>query len=462
MRLFDLPRAGEIAVNGTVLLWTMGVACATAVLFGTFPSLQLLRRDVMDRLRQSGATATESPRRHRLVGFGTRGVLAIVQVALSLILLIGAGLMTQTIARLSRVDLGFPSAGLLTMRVPLPIATYDTAEKRATFFEQLVQRVNRVPGVRAAAVSRGMPTTTRLSTNFQIDSHRIPDPGHVEQLVHTVTPGYFEAIRLTLKRGRTLEPRDNRPGAPPVAVVNERFARKYWPSSPSLNTPLGERLFIPVISLSLIEIVGIVGDVRYGGLTTDPEPQIYLPDRLYPPQNASLALRVDGNPMRTIEAIRAEVRALDPNQSVTDITTMDDLLERSTGQQHLTARLLGAFAAIALALALIGLYGVLSYSVTQRTQEIGIRRVLGAGHREIIWIVLGLSLRVTLVGLTLGIAGAYAWTNLLKSLLFNVSATDAVTFFGAPVAFVIVALLASLPPVWRASRVDPTMILRSE
>jgi predicted permease len=324
-----------------------------------------------------------------------------------------------------------------------------------------VQRVNGLPGVRGATVVRAMPTTGGLATNFQIDSQRIPDPGHVGQWVQTVTPGYFETIRLTLKRGRTFEPRDNSHGAPPVAIVNERFARKYWPTSPSVNAPLGERLFIPVVSLSLVEIVGIVADVRHGGLTSEPDPEIYVPDRLYPAQNAFLALRADGNP-RTIEAIRAEVRALDPNQSVTDINTMDDLLERSTGQQHLTARVLGAFAAIALMLALIGLYGLLSYSVTQRTQEIGIRRVLGAGHREVIWIVLGLSLRVTLVGLTLGIAGAYAWTKLLKSLLFDVSATDAVTFFGAPVAFVIVALLASLPPVWRASRVDPTVILRSE
>jgi len=308
-----------------------------------------------------------------------------------------------------------------------------------------------------------MPTTVGLATNFQIDSQRIPDPGHVEQWVQTVTPGYFEAIRLPLKRGRTFEPRDNTRGAPPVAVVSERFARKYWPSYPSVSAPLGERLFLPVISTkSLIEIVGVVADVRHGGLTKDPYPQIYVPDRLYSAQNAFLALRTDGNSMRTIEAIRAEVRALDPNQSVTDINTMDDLLERSAGQQHLTARVLGAFAAIALALALIGLYGVLSYSVTQRTQEIGIRRVLGAGHREVIWIVLGLSLRVTLVGLVLGLAGAYAWTNLLKSLLFDVSATDGVTFLGAPVAFVAVALLASLPPVWRASRVDPTVILRSE
>jgi predicted permease len=389
--------------------------------------------------------------------------LAITHVALSLMLLIGAALMAQTIARLSRVDLGFPSAGLLTMRVPLPVSTYGTADKRAAFFEELVARVSRIPGVRAATVTRAMPTTGGLATNFQIEGQRIPDPGHIGQLVHSVEPGYFEAIGLPLKRGRTLEPRDNIRGAPPVAVVNERFARKFWPSYPTRSAPLSERLFIPVVTTtSLVEIVGVVADVRHSGLTTDPDPQIYIPDRLYPPQNAFLAVRADGNPLRTVGAIRTEVRAIDPSQSITDVGTLDDLLERSTGQRHLAARVLGSFAAVGVTLALIGLYGMLSYRVTQRTQEIGIRRALGAAQSAVIWMVLGPSLRVTLIGIALGVAGAYAWTSLLKSLLYDVSATDSFTFVGVSTAFVVVALLASAPVAWRASRVDPNVILRSE
>lgn len=463
MQLFALPRAYEIAVDGTVLAWTMTIACATAVLFGTIPSLQLLKPAVMDQLRQSGTAAPEPPRRRGIVGVGTRGVLAIAQVALSLILLIGAALMVQTITRLSSVDLGFPSASLLTMRVPLPVATYDTADKRATFFEELVRRVNSLPGVRGATVVRAMPTTGALGTNFQIDSQRIPEPGHVGQQVQTVTPGYFETIGLSLKQGRTLEPRDNSPGAPLVAIVNERFARQFWPSYPSQSLPLGEQLFIPVISAeSLFEIIGVVADVRHGGLTRDPDAQIYVPDRVYPPQAAFLALRTDGNPLAAVDAIRAEVRAIDPNQPVTDVNLMDDLLERSTGRQHLAARVLGVFAAVALALALVGLYGLLSYGVTQRTQEIGIRRALGAGRGEVVWMVLGSSLRVTLIGVMLGAAGAYTWTTLLESLLFEVGARDTATFAGVPAAFVAVALLASLPAAWRASRLDPNVILRAE
>jgi putative ABC transport system permease protein len=254
-----------------------------------------------------------------------------------------------------------------------------------------------------------MPTTGGLATNIQIDSQRIPEPGHISQQVQTVTPGYFEAMGFALKQGRTFESRDNSRGAPPLAIVNERFARQFWPSYLSQSLPLGERLFIPVISTTLFEIIGVVADVRHGGLTSDPDPQIYVPDRLYPPQNAFLALRTEGNPLRTVAAIRTEVRAIDPNQAVTDINMMDDLLERSTGQQHLTARVLGAFAILALALALIGLYGTLSYSLTQRTQEIGIRRALGARHGEVMWMIVGPSLRITLVGIALGLAGAFVW-----------------------------------------------------
>jgi predicted lysophospholipase L1 biosynthesis ABC-type transport system permease subunit len=189
---------------------------------------------------------------------------------------------------------------------------------------------------------------------------------------------------------------------------------------------------------------------------------IYVSDRLYPPQNAFLALRVDGDLGRAIAAVRAEVRAIDPMQPITDVNMMDDLLERSTGQQHLAARVLGLFAATALTLALIGLYGVLSYSVTQRTHEIGIRRALGAGHAEVVWMVLGPSLRVTMIGIALGVAGAYVWTTVLTSLLFDVSTTDRSTFVGVPIAFICVATIASLVPAWRASRLDPNVVLRAE
>jgi putative ABC transport system permease protein len=460
--LFDLPRAQEVQVSGTVLVWTMAVACVTGVIFGTFPSLQLLKPAVIDRLRQSGATDAEPQRQRRIVGVSTRGALVVAQVGLSLILLIGATLMAQTIARLSRVDLGFPSMGLLTMRVPLPVTTYDTPEKRSRFFDELVRRVEAVPGVRGATVVRALPTTGGLGTNLQIDSQRIPDPGHVGLMLQTAVPGYFEVVGLGLRRGRTFEARDNIAGAPPVAIVNESFARRFWPSYPSQAIPLGERVTVPILPSGPLEIVGVVADVHHGGPARDPDPQVYIPDRLYPPQTGFLALRANGDPLRAVDAVRAQVRAIDANQSITDVRMMDDLLERSVGQQHLAARVLGLFAATAFVLALIGLYGVMAYAVAQRTQEIGVRRALGAGHRNVLWMVVGQGLRVTLIGVVCGVAGAYAGTRLLQSLLFEVSATDPVTFVGVPAALVLAAVAASLVPAWRALRIDPAAALRAQ
>jgi predicted permease len=458
MTLFDLPRAHELGVNGTVLLWTTAIAVVTGVVFGTFPSVQLLKPSLIDRLRQSGSTDSEHSHRRGL-RIGTRGTLVVTQVALSLVLLIGAALMGQTIIRLAHVDLGFPSAGLLTMRVPLPVATYDTAEKRARFFDELVTRVQAIPGVRGATVVRALPTTGGLGTNLQIESQRIEDPGHLGQLVNTVAPGYFEVLGQRIKQGRTFEARDNVAGAAGAVIVNEAFARKYWPGYPKA-TPVGDRLQIPVVTMTWLEIVGVVADVKHGGPMREADLQVYTPDRLYPPQVAFLALRAEGDPTRAVHAIRAQVQAIDPNQSVTDIRMMDELLETAAGQQHLAARVLGLFAVTGVLLAVIGLYGVMAYSVAQRTQEIGVRRALGAGHGDVVWMVVGQGLRVTLIGLVCGVAGAYASTRLLQSLLFEVSTTDATTFVVVPVLFVLVTVLASLIPAVRAARIDPAGALR--
>ena len=457
MTLFDLPRASELSVNGTVLLWTLAITFATGVVFGTFPSLQLLKSSLIDRLRQSGATES-GPGPTRGLRLGTRGALVVAQVALSLVLLIGAALMGETLSRLTHVDLGFPSAGLLTMRIPLPVARYDTAEKRAPFFDELVTRVQSIPGVRGATVVRALPTTGGLGTNLQIVSQRIADPGHI-QMVQTVVPPYFEVVGQRVKHGRSFEPRDNTAGAPGVAIVNEAFARKHWPSYPK-QTPIGERLEIPVVSLKPLDVVGVVGDVKHSGPTRDAEPQVYIPDRLYPSQIAFLALRAEGDPYRAVDAVRAQVRAIDPNQSITDVKMMDEILESATGRQHLAARVLGLFAGAGVLLDAIGLYGVMAYSVAQRTQEIGIRRALGARHGEILWMVVGQGLRVTIIGLVCGVAGAYASTRLLQSLLFQVSTTDTTTFVVVPIMFVVVTVLASLIPAVRAARIDPVGALR--
>jgi predicted permease len=349
------------------------------------------------------------------------------------------------------------------MRVPLPVTTYDTAEKRSRFFDELVSRADAVPGVRAATVVRALPTTGGLGTNLQIESQRIPDPGHMGQMLHTVVPGYFEVLGLTLKQGRLFEPRDNVAGAAPVAIVNESFARRFWPSYPRGVTPVGDRLFVPILpkGSSSLEIVGVVADVRHSGPQTEANTQVYIPDIIYPPQMAFLALRADGDPLRVVNAIRAEVRAIDPNQSVTDVRMMDDLLQQSVGDRHVAARVLGLFAVVAVLLAVIGLYGVMAFSVAQRGQEIGVRRALGAGHRDVLWMVMAQGLRVTLIGVACGVIGAYASTRLLESLVFGVATRDIRTFVVVPFVLVLIALLASLIPAWRAARIDPAGALRT-
>jgi predicted permease len=344
------------------------------------------------------------------------------------------------------------------MRIPLPVATYDTAEGRARFFDELVTRVQAIPGVRGATVVRALPTTGGLGTNLQIVSQRIADPGHT-QMLQTVVPGYFEVVGQRVKQGRSFELRDNTAGAPSVAIVNEAFARKHWPSYPKV-TPIGERLEIPVVSLKPFDVVGVVADVKHSGPTREADVQVYIPDRLYPSQIAFLALRADGDPLRAVAAVRAQVRAIDPNQSITDVKMMDEILEKATGRQHLAARVLGLFAGAGVLLAVIGLYGVMAYSVAQRTQEIGIRRALGARHGEILWMVVSQGLRVTFIGLVCGLAGAYASTRLLQSLLFEVSTTDTTTFIVVPIVFVAVTVLASVIPAVRAARIDPVGALR--
>jgi ABC-type antimicrobial peptide transport system permease subunit len=212
--------------------------------------------------------------------------------------------------------------------------------------------------------------------------------------------------------------------------------------------------------LKPLDVVGVVADVKHSGPTREAELQVYIPDRLYPPQIAFLALRAEGDPFRMVDAVRAQVRAIDPNQSITDVRMMDQILESATGQQHLAARVLGLFAGVGVLLAVIGLYGVMAYSVAQRTREIGIRRALGAGQGEVLWMIVGQGLRVTLIGLVCGLVGAYASTRLLQSLLFEVSTTDGTTFVVVPAVFVVVAVLASLIPAARAARIDPVRALR--
>ncbi len=456
---FVLPRADEVTISGTTLLCTMAMSVATGLLFGMLPALQILTPRLFHLLRQSGSASAES---HGLLRrwFSPRGTLVVIQVALSLVLLVGAALMMKSVAQLSGVDSGFPTEGLLTARVPLPAARYDSAEKRAALFERLSQEIEAIPSVQGVVVTRTLPATSTLGTNIQIIGQEIPDPGHVGLVLQTVTPGFFDVLGVRVTRGREFTPRDNTPTSRRVAIVNESFARRFWPEYPTGVEPIGRSLMVPIIGTEPFEIIGVVADIRQSGPSGEMSPQFYLPNALYPPQSAYLAIRASGDPAESMRAVREAVLRVDPDQSIADVRTMDQILDRSVGRQHLAARLLGVFAGTALLLALVGLYGALAFSVTQRTQEIGIRRALGAGQPAVLGMVMGQALRLTLIGIAGGLVAASALTKMLESFLFEVSATDPAIFAATAVLFVAVAFPAALIPAWRAARIDPMKALR--
>jgi predicted permease len=454
-----LPGARDIRLDGIVLGFTIALSIATGVLFGLFPSLQVSRPDLADVLRQSGAAA--SGRRGPL---NTRGLLVVGQIALSVVLLIGAALLMESFARLHSVDPGFRSADLLTLKIALPPARYDTDQKKAAFFEQLLPRVQASPGVRAAAMAMTLPTTTWIRTNITaIEGQPDPDPDEPTSfgVIQSVTPGYFHTLGIALVRGREFTAHDNARGAPPVMIVNESLARRLWPDYPGGLDPIGRHVKEAYDkAVGWMEVVGIAADIHEGGLASNAVSEFYVPCVVHPPQTAYLAVRTQGDPVGFAGAIRAQVEAVDRDQAVSEVRTMDALFQATMGQRRLTALLLGMFAGVALLLAVIGIYGVIAYSAAQRTQEMGIRRALGAQQADILGLMLGQGLGLALAGVAIGIGGALALTRVMARLLFNVSATDPVTFLGVAVLFVVVALLASFIPAWRAARIDPMTALR--
>jgi putative ABC transport system permease protein len=462
MAIFDLPRVDEIAVDAVVLGFAAALSLAAGVVFGTLPSLQVLRSDLMYKLRQSGANDSGSLVKPGTSAVSARAALVVAQVALSIVLLIGAGLMIRTLTHLASVDPGFRPDGLVTMRVPLPVTGYATPGKRSMFFDELVQRVGSIPGVRGAAVMRSLPTTPGvLNTNLQIEEQPIPAPGHLGIRVQTITPGYFQVLGILLKRGRDITPHDNAQGSAPVVIINESFARRFWPGYPNGPDPIGKRISVPILQPSVLEIVGITGDVREEGLTREAISQFYIPSVHYPPQTAYLAARAEVDPSLVVRAIRAAVQEIDRDQSVGDIRTMTEILEVAEGQRRLAARLLSLFAGTALLLAVVGIYGVVAYSVAQRTSEIGIRRALGAESRDIVALVLGHTLRLAVIGVACGVSAAVALTRVMQSLLFEVSTTDVPVFGGVAALFIVIALVSGVVPAWRAIRINPLIALRA-
>ena len=456
---FELPRAGEIHMDWIVLGFTAALSIATGLLFGLAPSLAASRPDLIDALRTSGVGGKPSSRKI-LPSVNARGLLVVGQIALSVVLLIGSALLVESIAHLRNVDLGFNPANLLTLSVSLPPLRYDTDQKRSSFFRDLVQRVGSLPGVVGVTAAPFLPMMGYAGTPVQ-DAAKPPLKLNERPIatILIVTPGYFRTLKIPMNRGRDFAERDSA-GAPRVAVIDEALARRFWPAYPDGPDPVGRRILIGGVNLNPVEIIGIVANVHQNVENSSWPETVYVAFAQAPQPFAMLAVRTTGDPLRFTSAIRRQVRALDRDQPIANVRTMDSLVEAQVGERRLLLRRLASFAGVAVLLAVIGMYGVIAYSVAQRTQEMGIRRALGAQRSNIVWLVLGEGLALTFVGVAFGLGGALALTRLMQSVLFHISPTDPATFIGIAAMFFVVALAASYIPARRAARIDPMSALR--
>jgi len=452
----DILSMVRVRVDSHVLLFALAISALTGILFGLAPALSATQPglSLAERLKEGAQVASPGPRRGLL-----RGALAVAELSLALVLLISAGLLIKSFYRLLSVDPGFAPERVLTMNISLTDSRYpQTAQKRA-FFSDVLSRVESLPGVRSAALSDSLPLSpyrARLMIRREIATPGAAGPSTSVVLMSrlSVSPGYFHTLGIPVLKGRTFTEGDNEQSLK-VAVVNETLARHLWPSA----DPVGQRL--PLLGDELT-VIGVVGNTRHEGLGQDPASEIYVPSLQQPEESMQLAVRTAQDPTSLASAVRGQIAAIDPEQPIYNVTTLAQTLSESVAPRRFNMLLLGIFAAIALALATVGIYGVMAFSVTQRTHEIGIRMALGAERREVLGLVVRQGLRLTVVGVVLGVAGALALTRFLTGFLYGVRATDPATFVVVSLALVTISILASYIPARRATKVDPMVALRYE
>jgi putative ABC transport system permease protein len=457
----NIPRADEIGIDGAVMFFTLGVSILAGVLFGLAPAVHTATPDLHGALKEGGRGTTADRGSHAL-----RRSLVVTEVALALTLLTGAGLLLKSFARLQQVDPGFEPANLLTFSLALPQIRYPSDTAQIGFFDQVFPAIAQVPGVIAAGGTSVMPFGGSWSTgSFDIEGYEPPEdqPGPWGD-IRVVSPSFFETLRIPLLRGRYLTDED-RAGSRQVAVIDQEFVRRYWPN----ENPLGKRFtFGPPEGVTdttqneWIEVVGVVGHTAHEGLDAAPRIQLYLPYRQNGFPFMQVAVRTRGNPERYVNLVRDAVRSVDPDQPISNLAQMEELLSRSVGQRRLSMMLLSLFSGIALVLASVGIYGVMSYSVTQRSRELGVRIALGADRTDVLRLVLKQGMGLAVLGIGIGLAAALALTRLIESQLYGVTATDPTTFALVAGVLAATALLANLIPAIRATRLDPAVVLREE
>jgi predicted permease len=383
-----------------------------------------------------------------------RNLLVVSQVALSMILLVGAGLLLRNFIQLRNASPGFDARNLLTMNVSLPPARYSTGPQMIAFFRELVRQVSSLPGVQSAAISSALPLNpVRFSPALPEGQPVVPLTERPFFVIQTLGPGYTAAMRVPLLAGREFTEHDEQP--PRVLLVNQTLAHRYWPN----QNPIGKRIVVGRATEGS-EVVGVLGDVKNTGAAADTHVEIYIPFAQLPWASMNLLVRTAGDPHGYVAAIRRSVLAIDKDQPVTKVMSMEEVLAEGARQPRFVTTLLGGLAAIALVLAIVGIYGAVAYSVSQRTQEMGIRTALGAERRDILRLVLRQGLTPACMGIALGVAASLALTRLMTNMLYHVSTTDPAAFAGGAALFAIVSLLASYLPALRATRVDPMVALR--
>jgi putative ABC transport system permease protein len=452
----DLPRVKEIGLDWRVLGFTALVSLLTGLIFGLAPALRAAKIDLNETLKEGGRSGSESIRRNRF-----RSALVISEIALALVLLIGAALLVNSFLRLQRVNPGFDPRKVLTLRVDLPDYRYQKAEQITGLNLRLIERVERLPGVRAAGMISPLPLSgNSLNTGFEIEGRPVERSKRPPTELRFATDGYFRAMGIRLISGRDFSERDNMQ-APSVVIINEALARRHFPN----ENPIGKRIR-PGISIEDVppmrEIVGVVSDVQSGSLSAEERPAVYLPHTQYPFVGLTMTIRAETDPLSLAGAVRNEVATLDKELAVDDVKTLEQYMADSVAQPKFNTLLLTIFAFVAMALTAVGLYGVIAYSAAQRTQEIGVRVALGAQGHDVLRLVIGQGMKLALIGLAFGLVVAFALTRLMTGLLYGVSPADPLTFAAAALSLCAVAFAACYMPARRAAKVDPMVALRCE
>jgi putative ABC transport system permease protein len=453
----NLPRLQEIGVDGRVLAFTFGVSLLTGLVFGLLPAWSASRVGVNESLKEGGRSATAGGARQRL-----RSTFVVVELAIALVLLVGAGLLIKTFWKLRSVEPGFGADHLLTMRVELPEARYKEVDKQTRFRTQTLDAINSLPGVKAAMVSELPLSGDSLDHNFLIENRPPIAPGDEPNLeTRSILGDYFHAMKIPLRSGRDFGPPDFADKAPLVGIANDALVRQYFVN----EDPLGKRVrWARDPQVHWITIVGVVGDVKHFGLDLPEQPALYTPYTQINPWKRwmSVVARTQSDPGAMTQAVKQQIWKVDSQLPVTEVKTMDEVSAASFAARRFNMLLLAIFAGLALVLAAVGIYGVMSYAVTQRTQEIGIRMALGARATDVLKLIIKNGMTLTLLGVVIGVAGAIALTRLLATLLFGVTPTDKLTFIAVSAVLVLVSLLACYIPARRATKVDPLVALRYE